>query len=563
VGIAHPTSAVESLIQSMNLLQFAQARQIFIDQRSTGYKVWGLIAIILVIGLVFRFADLDWRALTNDETLTFLRISGYSKSELYEQVFNGQIITVEQLQSYQRPHPDRTLIDAMRAFIGHPEHPPLYYLMARFWMQFFDRFISNPVDSLNISLDISTVAALRGLSAFTSLLVFPCIYGVCLELFGSPLVGGVAIALVAVSPLHLFHAQSARQNSLWIVLIWLASWLLLRAMRLQTRRSWFFYAISLALGLYTHLFFGFTAIAHGLYLIGLESGRLSRIIIQHVRATLIGLFLFMPWIAVILLNWQDLPNRTLKEMPLGLLIQSWAVSLNDVFLNLGDLSASHPLIYGTAVLLFGLCCCALISLVQTAPKAIWLFVLTQIGVTLAVLILPDLLLGGQRSATGRYFIPAVQGIQLAIAYFLTRLITLTATPAQPSTRLPNQIGRWLFVLIISGGVFTHLLYQGGLFRAELLQTAEMVNQATQPLLISDADAGITILPLSYQLDSTVQLQLVKGDRAVPEIPDRFNEVFLFRPSDGLRMRLEQQGYQVQPIMLDAAIQDKLWRVQLP
>ncbi|MBE9177362.1 glycosyltransferase family 39 protein [Oculatella sp. LEGE 06141] len=522
----------------MKLSQLA-AHSSAVQSNTVLLRAWLVITIVVIIGVFFRLVDLDWRVLTNDETLTFLRISGYSKNDLFTQVFNGQVITLGELQQYQRPHFDRSLLDAIRAFVGHPEHPPLYYLMARFWVQLFG----------------SSVEGLRSLSALISLLALPCIYWLCLELFGSALVGGMAIALVAVSPMHLFHAQSARQNSAWIVMILLSSWLLLRSIRLRTPSNWWLYAATVAVGLYTHLFFGFTLLGHGIYVLWLESGRLSRVAIAYLRATLIGIVVFTPWIAVIAVQWRTLPNRTARDLPVLTLVQRWAVSLNDVFFNLDDLRDAALLVNGVALMLVLLVGYSLYLLCRDTPKPVWLFIVIQIAVPLLLLIGPDLILGGQRSATGRYLIPAFLGMQLAVAYCMSVCITTAR-----SRMVPLYLCRSLVVLLISGGILTELLYQGGPFKAELRQTAWIANQADRPLLISDADAGITVLPLSYQLNPTVQLLLVKGEMT-PTIPDRFTDVLLFRPSDGLKTRLQQHNYRLVSVKPSAVLDGKLWRVE--
>jgi len=66
----------------------------------------------------------------------------------------------------------------------------------------------------------SSVTVTRGLAALISLFVFPCIYWLCLKLFKS---GWMAMALVAVLPIHVVYAQEAREYSLWPAAILLSS----------------------------------------------------------------------------------------------------------------------------------------------------------------------------------------------------------------------------------------------------------------------------------------------------------------------------------------------------
>src|SRR5689334_15764847 len=91
---------------------------------------------LLVLGIVLRFVNLDRKVYWHDETYTSLRIAGYTKEEFVRQVFNGQVIGVDELKPYQRPNPNKGLRDTVTSLaIDEPQHPPLYYVTARFWVQ--------------------------------------------------------------------------------------------------------------------------------------------------------------------------------------------------------------------------------------------------------------------------------------------------------------------------------------------------------------------------------------------------------------------------------------------
>ncbi len=123
----------------------------------------------------------------------------------------------------------------------------------RFWLQWFG----------------DSVSARRSLSVFSSLLVFPSLYWLCWELFTSVPVGWVALALIAVSPLHILYAQEAREYSLWTFTTVLSSAVLLHAMRVQTKLSWGMYAVTVILGLYTFSFSAFMIFGHGIYVLAM------------------------------------------------------------------------------------------------------------------------------------------------------------------------------------------------------------------------------------------------------------------------------------------------------
>src|SRR5438552_641811 len=60
-----------------------------------------LITILLVLGLFFRFANLDKKVYWLDEILTSFRISGYSAQELKKDLLGRPEITVQDIQKYQ------------------------------------------------------------------------------------------------------------------------------------------------------------------------------------------------------------------------------------------------------------------------------------------------------------------------------------------------------------------------------------------------------------------------------------------------------------------------------
>ncbi|MER3475847.1 MAG: hypothetical protein C4287_03855, partial [Leptolyngbya sp. ERB_1_2] len=80
---------------------------------------------------------------------------------------------------------EKTWLDMMRSLITEePHRVPLYTGIARGWMKWLG----------------NGVVAMRSLSAVISLLVFPALYWLCVELFMQPFTAWIAIMLMAVSP---------------------------------------------------------------------------------------------------------------------------------------------------------------------------------------------------------------------------------------------------------------------------------------------------------------------------------------------------------------------------
>jgi uncharacterized membrane protein len=485
-----------------------------------------LFALILVMGIFFRFINIDKKVYWGDETYTSLRVSGYKWAE-YSQIFDGKEYSIEDIQKYQRINPETDLTDTLESLaVEDPHHPPLYYILGRFWVQWFG----------------NSVAVRRSLSALISLLVFPCTYWLCLELFQSPLTGGIATVLMAVSPFHLLYAQEVREFSLWTVTILLSSAALLRAMRRQTKLSWGIYSITLALGFYTFLFSILVGIGHGIYVFIIEKFRLNKRFFAYSVASIAGLILFSPWLFVVIDNLSRIQTTNADKtarVPFAYLIKTWTLNLTRIFFDV-QLDYHDPFNvqfgYDDSLTYFILATVILVGyaiyfLCRHTLREVWLFILTLIGVTALALMLPDVIIGGTRSINARYLIPCYLGIQLAVAYLLANKVFATFVKFQQ-----RKFWQLVMVILISGSVLSCVLIS----QAETwwskysdyydAQIAHIVNEVERPLVI--IDNPWRVLPLSYSLDSNVRLQVTPDPDSVPTISEGFSDIFIYNSYRG-------------------------------
>lgn len=517
-----------------------------------------LLVIVLVLGVVFRFVNLERKAYWIDEVHTSVRVAGYKKTEFVDKVPAERVIKIEELLEFQRITPEKDWSDTMKALAGNAEHTPLYYVMARLAMQWFG----------------SSVTVTRGLAAVISLLVFPCVYWLCLELFASRLVGWIAMALIAVSPLHVLYAQEAREYSLWTVTILLSSASLLRAMRLKTKLSWGMYALSVAIGLYSHMLSVLVFIGHATYVFAMERFRWSKAFTAYIMASLAGFITLIPWIILYFINASTVGIWTNKRLTFFTLVKRWLVNLSAVFLDLqiGYNNQFFDVENGNDVVQFGysdlliyvipfvviLVGYSLYFICRNQPKSVWLFILTLMGISTIILVVPDVISGGQRSTIGRYLIPCYLGIQLAVAYLLTTQVTSISVKAWQ-----QKLFQLILIALFSSGILSCAMSS----QAETWwnkyssyynpHVAHIINQSPRPLVISSQERVSRIASLSYQLDSKVRLLLIDGTD-ISKIPDGFSDVFLFRPSGKLYNKLEEsQNYQLQSVHQLG----HLWRVQ--
>ncbi|HAA33162.1 MAG TPA: hypothetical protein DCE56_42375 [Cyanobacteria bacterium UBA8553] len=478
-----------------------------------------LLIIVLVLGVFFRFVNLDQKVFWRDETLSSARIAGYPYEEIVQGLYTGREMSVNEVLKYQRVNPDKSLGDTLKIFAAEaPNHPPLYYSLARFWEQWFG----------------ASVALKRTLPALISLLVFPALYWLCLELFESSLTGWVALAIVAVSPIHLLYAQEMREYSLWTVSVVLLSASLLWAMRVQTKASWRISAVSLAIALYSHLFSGLVVLGQAIYVLVIERMHWSKRLKNYFLAVSAGLLLFVPWLIVFIANEKLASQKwawVIKDLPLFNFYQRWMTNLIHGFFDVSfiyddpfdiQFSLQEPTTYliVPTLLLVGY---SIYFLVHKTPARVWLFILLLMASTALPMVLPDLISGGKRSTIPRYQLPCYIGIQLAVAYLLsTKLSAINTSIWQ------QKLWRLITVAIISCGVLSCVVIaQADTWWSKYTnyynsQVARIINQSPSPLLLSDSDYD-RILSLSHQLDSKVRLQLVASPRLDPKIRQRLTE----------------------------------------
>lgn len=539
-----------------------------------------LVAIILLLGIGLRFTNLDQKVYWIDEVHTSLRVSGYTRSEFEEQAPVGTIVNKDELQKFQRLTPERDFNTGVKA-IASSEHSPLYYVLTRLGVEWLG----------------SSIKVTRGVAAVISLFSFPCMYWLAQELFASKLVGAIAIALLAISPVHLLYAQEAREYSLLTVTILFSSWMYLRAVRLGDKNTWILYALSIALGLYTHPLAVLTFVAHGIY--GaviykfpkyLERRKTSadypsnlhhpnhpnhrNYLTNYFWASATGILLFSPWIWVFIVNGDGVGGWIEREISLGTLLQRWCLNLSSVFFDLqvgyGDrlfdvetgqdivLNFGNPFTY---ILLPILCLIAysLYYLVSRGRKSASLFIFVLIGVTALGLGMPDLISGGQRSTISRYIIPINLGVELAVGFCLASTITTVK-----SSQKYRSLWQLLSIILISMAIWccinivaaqTWWNKYSSYYNPSI---AQIINQSQKPLIIGNTERISRLTSLSYILQPSAKFLLFPQEVQRVEIPSGFSDVYLFKPYGEL-VEAVQQGTGIAAEVIEPT--ESLWQIK--
>ncbi len=514
-----------------------------------------LLAIGILLGIGFRFFEIDRKLYWHDEAYTSIRAAGFTRQEIDDELFQNRIIPAPELQKYQRIKPGSTAADTIRSLaLEDPQHPPLYFLMARLWMQQFG----------------SSLATSRSLPAILSLLSLPLMYALAQELFASNLAALVATTLLALSPFDILFAQTARQYSLLTATVIGSSWLLLRALRLRGWQNWAYYSIAIAIGCYTHPFFTLTLVGHGVFIIACWlfvkqkklRGHLTNS--QFFLAVTAALILYLPWIYVLATNLERASATTdwTRISPGSLyLAKLWTLSFTALFFDF-DFGFDNIWTYLLRLPFLLLIAAAVYNICRSTNISTLLFILTSIFVPFLMLVLPDIILGGKRSAVSRYLISCFPGVQLAVACLL-------------ASNVKTQQRFWQVVL---AGVFTASIASSTVsgvsdtwwskdlsyFNAEVARNINkeaMANRSIKDtIVISDRGNDFTnmgdLLSLSYLLDKDVRLMLLSQSPDI-EMLNKYSAPLVFRPSEKLRSTLKQNQRRLEPILAYA----KLFRVR--
>ena len=473
-----------------------------------------LIIIVICLGIIFRFVNIEQKVYWHDEVHTSLRVAGYTSADVIEEVFTGKIITAGDLLEYQKLQPEKTFSDAMMAFIQHPEHPPLYYILQRSWQSIWG----------------SSIVASRSLSALFSILTLPVIYWLTWELFNSRLTSLIAVSLVAISPLHILYAQEARQYSMWILITALNSCFFLRAIQTKKWSNWYLYLLSLTISFYTSLLSFLNLPIYGVYLLFSQGFNSLKNWSRLIIFSSIAIITFIPWLQVIIINYDRLQGATnwlQQDKSIEDLANSWGVNLSRIWVDFSWASYnmwSDLLVFITYLLVIF----ATVYLIQTSSKNRWLYLLLFTFFPLTILAVTDLVSGTVRSTVVRYLIAYSPGISIIIAYGLTHSF------------IHHQKRKWslmvYFILITVGiasnfDIMQRVTWWNKALGYQTNYITYIINQTEKPLLINE-ERGISvgvILSLCHTLKPDTKLQLISANISLPKM-NQFEDIFVINPT---------------------------------
>jgi uncharacterized membrane protein len=456
----------------------------------------------IAVGLVLRFAHLDRKVYWHDEVFTSLRVAGYVGSQVQAEVGDRPNLTAADLLRYQQLPSVPSLADTWAALADHPEHPPLYYLLAHGWGRLFG----------------ASVWGYRAIAAGFSAIALLAMFWLGRQLFPPnatmpPTAAWIATALFALSPVQLIYSQEAREYSLWVVGLLLAHGALVRAVRQKTAAAWVLYGLALALAWYGSLMTALLGLSH-LVFIALSQRQLKTWL-AFACAHSLAIGLFAPWLWVMASGWERVQTVTAwanEATPLAFLAQFWGLHYSSTVVDF-NAPLSHPFTVVGPALAIALLMVSLRHLIHKHPRQVALFIGCGLLVPPLVLIGGDVIRGSQFSGATRYCFPALVLVPLAIA----PLIDYQLAHSQRPQRL---IGATLMALLLALGLTSGLAHSRALtwwnksFSSSNYALAAHFNQMPAPVILLEPGNNTLgeAISLSHRLTPSTGVWLLPENR---------------------------------------------------
>lgn len=486
-----------------------------------------VLLVAVLLGVLLRFEALGQKIFWGDESDTALIISGYTYAE-FKTLFDGRLTSMAALAMYQQPNAARGPVAIVRSLATEDaKHPPVFYVLERQWAQLFG----------------PSIASLRALAAVFGVLTLLAMYWLCSELFESPTVRYVGVALLAVSPFQIVYAHEAREYTFLSALTLAASAALLRALRRNQRSDWVLYLLCVALGIYSAFLFGVVILVHAIYVIALyyRTPKLAR---NFFIAAAAGVAPFLLWVPHVIALWHSDLSWGETAFPLKAMVLKWAFNFGALFFDAELVDIRLAVI----AVIFVLCeAYALYYVWRTAPARVWLLVLGLSASTIVPFVALDITGGSHFSTIGKYLVPSWLGIQLAMAYLFGSML-------ERSRRAPLWAAGLIATLALGFtssliGVRSQVWWDNH-DAITIPSIVREINATDAPLVLAQPDFAILQLTHYVKRDARVELYASKGD---PIIYPGFGAHLFLSPTqrvvERLNGRLQQLDVDPDPTVI--------------
>ena len=569
--------------------------------------VLALIAGLVLLGVALRLYGLEQKIVWHDEVATRVLAAGATMAAQMQGLYHAQVLTAGQVLQYQQVQQGTSVLALIADLAQHdPQHPPLYYVLAKVWVDFLG----------------DSVYALRTLSVLFSGLGLLAMYWFVRELAASRRAALTAMLLMGVSPLFILYGQEAREYALWTLTLLLSSAALLRALRVSrtvptlldqnklgpvasrkdhvgesvrsvtvwalsdVQRAWLLYGCSLLVAVYTSLSTLSLILVQILYVAIVTRMQWSRTLYGFiVSLSAVGL-LCLPWALNLLRNFEAFSasmawssviviprTAVLRILSLNVtrnVFDFWPEVVQDQWLPIAASVACVTVIVAACVWVF-----------RHTRRETRLYLLLLLVLPTSMLLLPDLLFGGIRSSNARYLMPVWLAVVAVLAIALDQALTLAARALE---RERSSRGQGVFssrqgvvgillclavLFLVALPMATNILHaqqQAPWTKSlsiSLPEVAKIINQSTNPLMIGNQERHHpgNLFALANLLKPETKMQLLPiALESSWRLPAHKGDVFLYSPTDQFRRALEKNN-QVRSTLVFEDLFLQLWKIE--
>ena len=539
--------------------------------------VLALIAGLVLLGVALRLYGLEQKIVWHDEVATRVLAAGATMAAQMQGLYHAQVLTAGQVLQYQQVQQGTSVLALIADLAQHdPQHPPLYYVLAKVWVDFLG----------------DSVYALRTLSVLFSGLGLLAMYWFVRELAASRRAALTAMLLMGVSPLFILYGQEAREYALWTLTLLVSSAALLRALRLsstavsQARKEWLLYGCSLLVAVYTSLSTLSLILVQVLYVAIVTRLQWSRALYGFiVSLSAVGL-LCLPWALNLLRNFEAFSasmawssviviprTAVLRILSLNVtrnVFDFWPEVVQDQWLPIVASVACVTVIVAACVWVF-----------RHTQRETRLYLLLLLVLPTSMLLLPDLLFGGIRSSNARYLMPVWLAVVAVLAIALDQALTLAARALERERSSRGQgvfssrqgvVGILLCLAVlclVALPMATNILHaqqQAPWTKSlsiSLPEVAKIINQSANPLMIGNQERHHpgNLFALANLLKPETKMQLLPiALESSWSLPAHKGDVYLYSPTDQFRHTLEKNN-QVKTILVFEDLFLQLWKIE--
>ncbi|MFZ4711582.1 MAG: glycosyltransferase family 39 protein, partial [Zwartia sp.] len=532
----------------------------------------------MLLGVVLRLYGLEQKIVWHDEVATRVLAAGATMAAQMQGLYHAQVLTVGQVLQYQQVQQGPSVLALIADLAQHdPQHPPLYYVLAKVWVDFWG----------------DSVYALRTLSVLFSGLGLLAMYWFVCELAASRRAALIAMLLMGVSPLFILYGQEAREYALWTLTLLLSSAALLRALRVSrtvptlldqnkldlvasrkdhvgesvrsvtvwalsdVQRAWMLYGCSLLVAVYTSLSTLSLILVQVLYVAIVTRLQWSRTLHGFiVSLSAVGL-LCLPWALNLLRNFEAFSasmawssviviprTAVLRILSLNVtrnVFDFWPEVVQDQWLPIAASAACVTAIVAACVWVF-----------RRTRRESRLYLLFLLVLPTSMLLLPDLLFGGIRSSNARYLMPVWLAVVAVLAIALDQALTLAARALERERSRGGQgvflsrqgvVGILLCLAVlclVALPMATNILHAQQQapwtksLSVSLPEVAQIINQSVDPLIVGNQERHHpgNLFALANLLKPETKLQLVPiALESSWKLPEHKGAVYLYSPTD--------------------------------